>query len=176
MKKLFSLLFVALLIVPITAFAADKEPVDVYIFHGSTCPHCKELLEWFETQEEKYGDKYDLVKYEVWNDEKNAELFNLTAEKLGMDLENLGVPLMIIGEQQFSGFAPEEDPELIIKAIEEEYDKDESERSHIVDDVIKENNWQHDQKEKKSTNLIIGIATIVVVVGLIVVVMKAREE
>ncbi len=177
MKKLFCILFVALmLVVPTTAFAQTKAPVNVYLFHGSTCPHCQELLEWFSTIEDEYGDKFDLVKYEVWEDEKNAELLSLTGEYLGIQVS--GVPFMIIGEETFSGFAPSEDPALIIQAITEEYEKDTTERANIVDKVIKENNWVHDEKEKdkKTTDLIIGVSAIIVIIGLIIIIRKARED
>ena len=181
MKKLFGLLFIALILIVPTAKAADKEPVNIYLFHGSTCPHCQELIEWFEKQEDEYGDKYNLIKYEVWENENNSKLLSLTAEYLDLDTSSLGVPFMLIGEEQFSGFDPNEDPEAIIKAIEEEYDKDPSDRVNVVDKVIEESNWKSEnnsekEKKKNTSNLIVGIVTIVVVVAIVALVIKAREE
>ena len=175
MKKLFGLLFIALILVVPTAIAADKEPVNIYLFHGADCPHCHELLEWFDSQKGEIKDKYKLVKYEIWNDEKNAELLTLTAEHLGLDPDDLGVPFMLIGEKQFSGFDPEEDPKTITETIESEYEKDVNERTNIVKDVITDSGWKHDE-DKTIANLIIGIATIIIVVGFIFVIKKAREE
>lgn len=179
MRKLFYLLFVALmLVVPTTALAADKEPVHIYLFHGSTCPHCQELLEWFDTQEEEYGDMYDLYKYEVWEDEKNAELLELTGNYLGSEIT--GVPFMMIGEETFSGFSPELDSDRIIETIKTEYEKDPSDRINVVDEVIKENNWKHDEDEKeksnKLTDFLIGVSAIVIIVGVIALIVKARED
>lgn len=110
MKKFlqyFSILVVALMI-PFVVSAAGKEKVKVYIFHGSTCPHCHEALEFFDelSQDDEYKDMYELIKYEVWNDKNNRTLMGKVAEKLNVPEEDRnGVPFIVIGEKFFSGYS-----------------------------------------------------------------------
>jgi len=33
---------------PMFVFAAEKEPINVYIFKSSTCPHCQDALAFFK--------------------------------------------------------------------------------------------------------------------------------
>ena len=83
MKKLKFLfvMLIGILLIPSTVFAADEEgndPVNVYFFHGDGCPHCAEAEEFFNSIEDEYGDMFDVVSYEVWYNETNAE-FNATS-------------------------------------------------------------------------------------------------
>ena len=87
MKKiLIALLLSLVFIIPIDAFAQEKEPVKVYLFYGETCPHCHELLEWFSSIESDYGDMYELIKYEVWYDEGNSILLSYVASYTNLDI------------------------------------------------------------------------------------------
>ena len=92
MKKLKSILLI--LLVMVTMFPpyinaetkkpeANKEPVNVYIFHGSTCGYCKVAFEWFETIEKEYGDYFNLVDYEVWGNSENQSLMEEVAALKG---------------------------------------------------------------------------------------------
>ncbi len=40
-------------------------------FYGETCPHCIAMKSMVKAVEEKHGVEFE--KYEVWNDEANAE-------------------------------------------------------------------------------------------------------
>ena len=179
MKKILSILLVAIMLfIPFGVNAEGEEPVDVYLFYGSTCPHCQELHEWFETVDQEEQAKYNLIKFEVWENEKNAELMDKVGEALGQQAS--GVPFMIIGEKVFSGYG-EGDGEEILKAIDDEYKNDN--RSTKVKDVIEKNGGGEpdgatntSKKESKTSDLIIGIVAIVIIVGTIFVVVKAREE
>jgi len=42
------------------------------MFHGRECPHCKVMMPLVEKMENETGIR--LEKYEVWHDEKNADL------------------------------------------------------------------------------------------------------
>ena len=51
------------------------------MFHGRECPHCKVMLPLVETLEKETGVVFD--KYEVWHDEKNADLMRSFRSVLG---------------------------------------------------------------------------------------------
>lgn len=106
-----------LTLVPFTKVNA-KEAAKVYIFHGSTCPHCQEAMAFFDSIESELGDKFDLVKYEVWSDADNAALMKDVAAVLNKDAS--GVPFIVIGDTVFEGYASNYD-EDIKDAIEELY-------------------------------------------------------
>ena len=196
MKKLWSKLFILLLAftiaVPTLAFAEDeeevtdeenveeteetvtKDPVTIYFFRGEGCPHCAEAEEWFESIEEEYGDYFDIQDYEVWYDESNKELMNSVAEYMGRNTDNLGVPYMIIGEHDYSGFDAK-DTDTILNYIKEEYEKNPSDRAQIVPTVIEETGWG-EEEDTKTRDLIVGLVLVAIIVGLVVVIIKARKE
>ena len=108
LMRIFILVFALMLVLPLSVFAEKekKDPVKVYLFHGSTCPHCLETIEWFESIEEEYGDYFDLIKFEVWEHQTNAEFMQIVAEKMGDDAG--GVPYMVVGKYTWpNGFAPD---------------------------------------------------------------------
>ena len=179
LSRLFILLFSFALIVPTYVFAEGedetvREPVTVYLFRGEGCPHCAEAEEWFDSIEEEYGDYFDVQDYEVWYNKDNNELMTFVAEHMGEDLDNLGVPYMIIGEYSYSGFNSA-DADLLLSYIMEEYEKDPVNRTQVVPMVIEQNGWG--QKEDTTVrDLIVGLVIVAVVVGLVVVIVKARKE
>src|SRR5574344_1863029 len=126
MKKIASLLILVMVgilsLVPFTTVSA-KEKVNVYIFHRSTCPHCQAAIKYFESLEEEYGDKFNLVKYEVWGDTKNADLMQQVADVFGDEVT--GVPYIVIGDKTFKGYS-ESSNESILTAITDEYESNDS--------------------------------------------------
>ena len=104
-------------------FGVDaKEKVNVYMFRGEGCPHCKEALEFFESIEEEYGKYYKLTTYEVYNDSNNSALMDRVSKRLNEEVS--GVPYIIIGKKTFSGFG-DDTKDAIKQAILSEYEKDE---------------------------------------------------
>lgn len=92
----------------------DKNKVNIYLFWGSTCPHCKEEFAFFDEIKEEYGDYYNLYTYEVWENQENAEIMNRFAAALGEEAK--GVPYTVIGDVSFTGFG-ETSKEKFIEAI-----------------------------------------------------------
>ena len=139
MKKLRFLvgLLVAVLLVPMVVFAEGEEVTStndskkaiVYFFRGEGCSHCAEAEEWFESIQGEYGDLFNVVDYEVWNNEENANLMEAAAKARDESAE--GVPYIIIGDKSWNGFADEYKEEMIdqIKAL---YEQDPSERYDIL--------------------------------------------
>ena len=168
MKKLFYLLLIALmLVVPFTAGvkAEEKEKINVYLFRGEGCPHCAEAEEFFDelAKDEEYSAYYNLVDFEVWYDEENANLMEKVAKELGTEAK--GVPFIVIGDKFKSGFASsmkEDIKELIKTAYEDEKYKD------VVARVQK---GESESEEKQSSAVIpiviVSVAALAVVVGMV---------
>ena len=140
--KIFLAIIACLLIVPFTVFAEgdtdsasnneDSKKVKLYFFHGDGCPHCAEAEEFFDSIKDEYGDKFEVVAYEVWYDTDNNELLQKVGE--ARDEKISGVPYILIGDKSWSGYASNLDDE-IIDAIKSEYDKDVADRYDIMNYV-----------------------------------------
>ncbi|MCX6762916.1 MAG: hypothetical protein NT093_04015 [Candidatus Moranbacteria bacterium] len=63
MKKIF--LVLAFLLIPILTFSQDAPKKKAYYFYGDTCPHCKNVDEYFQAN--GIYDKYDITKLEFSN-------------------------------------------------------------------------------------------------------------
>ncbi len=100
MRKLICSLILALSFLAAPIVLAN-EPVNVYLFHGEGCPHCKAEREFFNLLRYR-NSHYDLHEYEVWNSKENRELLKEVAQKL--DIDTAGVPITIINGRVLSGF------------------------------------------------------------------------
>ena len=175
MKKISRLLVLALvLFIPfmVSVKAEDaKEKINVYLFRGEGCPHCAEAEEFFDSlaSDEEYSKYYELVKYEVWYDENNANLMNDVAKKLGTEAN--GVPFIVIGEKYFSGYASSMDEE-IKEAIKTAYESDE------YTDIVKSSGkiTEEKEEEKNSPLVPIIIVSVVAVITVIVMVFITKEK
>ncbi len=95
----------------------DHEKINVYIFRGNGCPHCKDALNFFYGLDGEYDDYFNIVTYEVWHNQNNATLANDVAKKLGDTFS--GVPYIIVGSKSFSGFGSSTGTEIIETALTE---------------------------------------------------------
>lgn len=99
-------------------YKEGEEKANIYLFRGSGCSHCYDFLTYLEAITEEYGDTFNLISYEVWNNEMNHTLLGKVAKKLGDDVT--GVPYIIIGKNTWGGYS-ESLNEEIFQAIQEEY-------------------------------------------------------
>lgn len=135
MKKcLLSILLVMILLFPASVFAGDK--VHVYMFKGDGCPHCTEAESYFKTLEKEYGDQFDLVTYEVWYNEDNAEMMQKIAEMRGETNNARGVPYIIIGDKSFGGYSSSMNQEILIQ-IQETFKEDPDTRYDVIEEYKK---------------------------------------
>ena len=115
MKKLrlliISILFV-LLFIPNIAKADEKE-IRLYLFHQSTCPHCKEEIKFLESIKDDYPN-VDMVFYEIDTNSMNYNFYIKVKDKTGIK-EN-GVPFTIIGTDYYVGFGSG-DGEALVNSI-----------------------------------------------------------
>lgn len=103
MKKIIYVILFCLLLIPNILFAEEKE-LNLYLFYGENCPHCKQLKNFLnEYLEDKPNIK--LYQYEVWNNSENRELFTdvmeITEQRRG------NVPYLVIGENAIVGYGGE---------------------------------------------------------------------
>ena len=122
MKKILFFLFCFLFI--INVYGKEKT-IDIHVFYGETCPHCKLEKEFLE---EQYGDDETIVikKYEVYYSMYNQKIWNDVQTMLNKPAR--GVPYLVIGNQVLSGFS-EQSKKQITDIVE--YYKDNNYRNLI---------------------------------------------
>lgn len=72
-----------------------KGPITIYV--GTGCPHCEKVEA--RAQETGMDKKLPIIFKEVFNNMDNAEEFMGVAKQCGLDLNNLGVPVMWDGKK-----------------------------------------------------------------------------
>ena len=92
----------------------DKNLVNVYLFHSSTCPHCKAEIKFLDEIKEEY-DNISIYMYEI-SDSENAKLLDEVAKLF--DTTVGGTPFTVIGDKYFKGFSYENYTERFIATIE----------------------------------------------------------
>lgn len=100
-------------------YKESSEKANIYLFRGAGCSHCHEFLTYLEAMTEEYGKYFNLVSYEVWQNEDNNKLMNETASKMGDQVT--GVPYIVIGNKSWNGYG-EDLNEEIYDAIMKEYE------------------------------------------------------
>ncbi len=150
----------------VTSTSEESKKVNVYLFRGEGCPHCQEAEEWFKSIEGEYGEYFQIVDYETWHDEDNADLMQRVAEARGEEAN--GVPYIIIGNKSWNGFAESYESE-ITDQIKSEFAKDSKDRYDIMTLLPKSKK----KAEKNDTATI--IITFLVIAGIGFGIYKARQ-
>ena len=98
--------------------------VNVYLFHSSSCPHCKEEIEYLKTLDEEVNVKY----YEVGT---YSNLLSKVRDK--MNIKEASVPLTIIGSDYVIGYSKDIKNSIdnMISAYQE------NDHCDVVDSIIK---------------------------------------
>ena len=101
----------------------SKDKLNIYIFWGDGCPHCKHLAEFLGEKQSEIGDKISLYTFEVWKDKNNLAFLKSFGKFLSENPK--GVPYIIIGNKTYSGFSEtdEETKQEIINLIKTEASK-----------------------------------------------------
>jgi uncharacterized membrane protein len=98
---------------------ADTPVVRAVLFYSPTCPHCHQVItEDLPPLFEKYGDRLQMIGVNT-ADAAGTTLFNATADKFKIPPENLGVPLLVVGDEVLVGSLdiPQQFPGLIEKYL-----------------------------------------------------------
>lgn len=99
----------------------SKDPINVYLFWGDGCGACANLKEFFNNLDSSYNKYFNLIKYEVWNNEENKELMHKVGDFLNQTY--YAVPFLVVGDEVILG-ASEATKEYILDKIIEEYNND----------------------------------------------------
>ena len=89
-----------------------QNAVDVVLFHGNTCPHCHEVIEYLDDLKSEYP-QLEVRDYEVYAERDNIPIFMEYAA--AYDVQAGAVPTLFIGDQGIIGA----NKAVIAAAIEE---------------------------------------------------------
>jgi len=102
---------------------SSEDKVNIYVFWGDGCPHCKHLAEFFNLHRSEVEKMANLYTLEVWKNSDNLTLMKNFGKFLGETPK--GVPYFIIGNKTFSGYS-ESDTKTqnrILETIKTEFQK-----------------------------------------------------
>ena len=120
MKKYIVSFLLLISFIPIFVNAEEKE-ITLHLFHGESCPHCKEELKYLDDfLSDK--DNIKLETYEVWYDSENKALFSEVQDLL--NVSGSGVPYLVIGSKVIIGFSKTATPASIERVINYYYEND----------------------------------------------------
>lgn len=97
----------------------EKGKVNIYMFWGNGCPHCKSQWEYIEALRKEYPNDFNVYGFEVWHKDGNTGLMDKFAKAIGDENVN-SVPYTIIGDKSFRGAQSEK---TLAAAIKEYKDK-----------------------------------------------------
>lgn len=98
----------------VSAKENDKNLVNIYFFHSDNCFHCKGAGAVLDKLEGKYSN-IKIYRYEI-HEVQNKEIYE-EVKKI-YKLKNNGVPLVIIGDSYYLGFAEEKSMIQYVRTIE----------------------------------------------------------
>ena len=148
-----------------------SDAINIYLFRGQGCGYCKKFLTFLNSITDEYGKYFNLVSFEVWQDEANSELMSLAAEAMGEEVS--GVPFIIIGDQVFPGYAEDYD-ERIKSAIKDLYDTDVSERFDVFEHIGEKG--KKVDKKTNSNDIIVGVVTVAIIGGIVALAVVTRRK
>ena len=90
-------------VAPLSDVETDNTKINLYLFYGSECPHCEEERKWLAQIKDKYEYCLNIVEFEVWHNESNANLMKTVGEKFTTKPD--GVPYTIIGDTAYVGYS-----------------------------------------------------------------------
>ena len=93
---------------------SNKNVPTMYVFHGSSCPHCHELINWLDTFD--YDKEYKVELLEVWSNKDNYNLLLRVSNALKVEFD--GVPYVVIGDKVINGFSQSKTPTIIREALD----------------------------------------------------------
>lgn len=152
--KIFVVLLISIFIfLPNNVYAKNnnKREVNLYLFYGNGCPHCKSLEEFLNKIKDDYPN-LKIHEYETWYNTSNAKKLSEVANLLNENVK--GVPFTVIGGEVISGYSGKETDKQIIDAIKY-YSKDKNNCNDTVGNylkVTKPNKYKSCYEIRKSNN------------------------
>lgn len=127
MKKI--IIFIITLLSFIPNIKAEEKQLDLYLFYGDGCPHCKALEEYLDDYL-KDKDNIKLHEYEIWYSEENQNLFKKVQN--AMNIKANGIPYLVIGEDVVQGFIENYTEEKINGYIKYYQNKDYNDKAGVA--------------------------------------------
>lgn len=127
----------------ITCVFAEGKTLNLYLFYGEGCPHCKNMHNYLD---EYLEDKDDikLYEYEIY---KNVDNANKLRDIMNMlDVSEGGVPFLIIGNNVISGFVDNITDERIRNTINFYKNQRFKDEVGIYLGVVEDNFEEYDEK------------------------------
>lgn len=109
---LFAFFFFILLSSEVRAEDVDNL-VNVYLFHSSSCSHCKSEIKFWNSIVKKY-DNVKVYKYEIHDDNNNDFMKKVASE---YKISSNSVPLTVIGDKSFIGYSEDSSKSIFLKTI-----------------------------------------------------------
>lgn len=115
MKKFFLtlglILFLGLFI--LSPVKAENNKVEIKLFYDEGCPHCALEKDFLKEIKLKYQEKILIEEYEIYYNQKNANIFSELISNL--KIETAGVPLLLINEEYVLGYGGDDTTGVIIE-------------------------------------------------------------
>ena len=94
---------------------SSEGKVCVILFYGATCPHCAQERDFWKNilSNQQFSKNLKLIELEVYYNQTNQKLLLDTAKRFNISENQLGVPLTIIGDKAFLGFAYSQNSQVI---------------------------------------------------------------
>lgn len=137
--------------VDLSNYKEDGNKVNVYMFRGDTCSYCLKAITYFSEIVKDYGDYFNLITYEVWQNAVNAKLMEKVAKSFKEEAS--GVPYIVIGDKTFTGYSDDMNGD-IESQIKKMYN---STKKYDVMDDLKLDNSEDNTTVDSSDNLLIII-------------------
>lgn len=142
--KLFKSILISLIVfLALPLMVSAKEDVNIYLFHASWCPHCKDEIKFLDSIKDEY-DNINIYEYETTITD-NYDLMMKIKNRLG--LNGAGVPFTIIGEKVLTGYSSDATTGSTIRDLIDYY----SENSHrdIANEIISKGDLQGSIKDPR---------------------------
>ena len=155
MKKLIKVVLFLLLLIPCILFA-DTKKINMYLFYGDGCPHCKALEEYLDVYL-KDKKNIELQTFEVWHNEDNLNKLSDVIELLNS--KESGIPFLIIGNSVIVGYDDSYTPEKIKNAVNyySNYEYKDKVGAYLRGEEIPEDDEEQEKPQSKEIDIpIIG--------------------
>ncbi|MBU4369514.1 hypothetical protein KKG58_01990 [Patescibacteria group bacterium] len=102
MKKIILIVFLTL-IINLVPKPVSAETVELYFFHGQGCPVCSQAQIFLGKLSAEYLD-IKIKSFEVFYNQTNKDVYIRLGQAYNLDLEEIPVPVILIGEKSFIGY------------------------------------------------------------------------
>lgn len=100
---------ISLFLILMILFTAEVFSVNVEVFYGTGCPHCKKEIRFLESINE--NNSINITFREIYNNKTNKLLFDQRITEYKP--KDIGVPMTIVGDKAIVGFSEDISGQII---------------------------------------------------------------